>query len=828
MPSKIVKETNLDRSHALQFKQLLQEYETKEYRKGIKTADSILQKYPDHGETMAMKGLILTNIDKKEEGWECVRKGLRKDLKSHICWHVYGLLYRAEKNYEESMKCYLNAAKFDPQNLVVLRDLAVMQSQLRIFPGLIETRKKLLAAQPDVGGHHTALAVAHHLDGDFLNAEKVLQNYEAKLLIKPKNNFEHSSMLLYHNSIVAASGSMDKALQHLTEAEPQILDKLQVLERRAAYELRLKHYKESELLYRQLLDLNPDCHRYYAGLEQALGLYGTDSVVAVEMVEQAASVYAQLQVTFQEATAPWRRPLEWLSDQPFRTAIDQYLRRSFQKGVPSTFVNIKALYRDPAKANVIEDVVETYLNEFQDDQDGQGEFQTNGINRAASSVREAPTTYLWVLYFLAQSSDHRRRLNRAMSYIDKALRHTPTLVELHLTKARILKHAGSPVDAADQMNIARELDLQDRFINTKTTKYYLKADMNIEALNTISLFVNSTLGGGAIGDLQEMQSIKFILEDGLSYARQSLLGLALKRFQSVKWAIDQWYEDQFDFHQYCFRKGTIDSYVETLRWEDSIYSHRIYRTAAVAAVRTLLRLQRDPRLKQGPINIFEGSESDHKKEKKRIQKIRAARARDATRLAEKKDGIDMHRKVDSDPLGDQLIATKTPLQDAERYLAPWLHADPANSEALLLQAELHIEQSRLNEAVEILQEISDSRKCHMLQYMLHLHSGSGASERVQAYLETTTITSQSLVAWNEAFLTSANSTDEFLIGLRISCDLKEDITSKVMQFDLDLVRTTLEQAREMLYMVETSCPSTADQFRNKIKSVWTLAKVDCK
>ena len=32
-----------------------------------------------------MKGLFLNNLEKKEEGYEYVKKGLLKDLTSHIC-----------------------------------------------------------------------------------------------------------------------------------------------------------------------------------------------------------------------------------------------------------------------------------------------------------------------------------------------------------------------------------------------------------------------------------------------------------------------------------------------------------------------------------------------------------------------------------------------------------------------------------------------------------------------------------------------------------------------------------------------------------------------
>jgi hypothetical protein len=36
------------------------------------------------------QGLTYNYMEKKEEAYDLVRKGLRADLKSHVCWHVYG------------------------------------------------------------------------------------------------------------------------------------------------------------------------------------------------------------------------------------------------------------------------------------------------------------------------------------------------------------------------------------------------------------------------------------------------------------------------------------------------------------------------------------------------------------------------------------------------------------------------------------------------------------------------------------------------------------------------------------------------------------------
>lgn len=89
----------------------------------------------DFVETLAMKGLTLNCLGRKEEAYEYVRRGLRNDLKSHVCWHVYGLLQRSDKKYDEAIKCYRNALKWEKDNIQILRDLSLLQIQMRDLEG---------------------------------------------------------------------------------------------------------------------------------------------------------------------------------------------------------------------------------------------------------------------------------------------------------------------------------------------------------------------------------------------------------------------------------------------------------------------------------------------------------------------------------------------------------------------------------------------------------------------------------------------------------------------------------------------------------------------
>lgn len=109
----------------------------KQYKNGLKLAKAILgnPKFTEHGETLAMKGLTLNCLGRKDEAYDHVRRGLRNSLKSHVCWHVYGLLQRSDKKYDEAIKCYRNALKCEKDNIQILRDLSLLQIQMRDLEG---------------------------------------------------------------------------------------------------------------------------------------------------------------------------------------------------------------------------------------------------------------------------------------------------------------------------------------------------------------------------------------------------------------------------------------------------------------------------------------------------------------------------------------------------------------------------------------------------------------------------------------------------------------------------------------------------------------------
>jgi N-alpha-acetyltransferase 15/16, NatA auxiliary subunit len=126
------------------FRTVIQSYEDKQYRRALKAAEQLLKKNPKHGDTMSMKALIMNAQGKTEEAFALAKEALTVDMKSQICWHVYGILHRTNRHLDEAIKAYKFALRLEPGAAQIQRDLAVLQAQMRDYSGYVQTRLEIL------------------------------------------------------------------------------------------------------------------------------------------------------------------------------------------------------------------------------------------------------------------------------------------------------------------------------------------------------------------------------------------------------------------------------------------------------------------------------------------------------------------------------------------------------------------------------------------------------------------------------------------------------------------------------------------------------------
>uniref|UniRef100_A0A4W4DYU9 N(alpha)-acetyltransferase 15, NatA auxiliary subunit a n=1 Tax=Electrophorus electricus TaxID=8005 RepID=A0A4W4DYU9_ELEEL len=660
-------------------------YEHKQYRNGLKFCKQILSnpKFSEHGETLAMKGLTLNCLGRKEEAYDLVRRGLRNDLKSHVCWHVYGLLQRSDKKYDEAIKCYRNALKWDKDNLQILRDLSLLQIQMRDLEGYRETRYQLLQLRPAQRASWIGYAIAYHLLQDYEMAAKIVEEFRKTQQTSPdKVDYEYSELLLYQNQVLREAGLFREALDHLSSYEKQICDKLAVEEVKGELLLKLDRADEATEVYRRLQERNPENWSYYQGLERAL---------KPRNVEETQKIYEDACVKFPKGLVPLRMPLNFLTGEKFRECLDRYLRITFSKGCPPLFTTLKSLYHDEEKVSIIEELVVSYEKSLK--------------SCRMFSQNEPPTTLLWVQYFLAQHFDHMGQHAIALDYINTAIESTPTLIELFLIKAKIYKHAGNIREAARWMDEAQALDTADRFINSKCAKYLLKAGLVKEGEEMCSKFTRE--GTSAVENLNEMQCMWFQTECALSYKAMNKYGEALKKCHEIERHFVEITDDQFDFHTYCMRKMTLRSYVALLKLEDVLRMHPFYFKAAHTAIQIYLDLHDNPlcddnkESQADSINLTDKELKKLRNKQRRAQK--KAQLEEEKKNAEKEKQLKNQKKKkeeDEEEIGgpkEELIPEKlveNPLEEAVKFLTPLKNLARNKIDTHLLAFEIYLRKEK--------------------------------------------------------------------------------------------------------------------------------------
>jgi len=646
MPKKAAgnKSQTLPPKEAAVFKNVVQFYEKKQYKKGVKAADQILKKHPEHGETLAMKGLTINCLgdDKKEEAYGLVKMGIKFNMMSHVCWHVYGLLYRSDRDYMAAIRSYNQALKMDKDNLQILRDLALLQIHMRDLLGGLKTRHTLLMLKPTQRANWMGFAMANHMLGRHQTATKVLEAYEN---IKDENDgpYEIGELLMYKMSILREAGDLAGAYDLIQSCEARIGDKLAMNEAGAALLLGMERFEESSVAYRKLIDTNVDNLKYHEGLQAALkgcGSSGSEEALLEE--------YTALRAKFPRSNAPVRIILDFSSGAAFKTHADIYIRKFLRRGIQSLFSDLKPLYSDASKVQLLSELYTELLANIEKD----GTFPIS--ESEPEPGKEGPMVVMWLNLLFANHFDRSNEPLKALEHIEKGIEHTPTSIELQLCKARVLKHHGNANEAAEIIDKARKMDLADRYLNTRCTIYMLRADQFERAEKVVVLFTKEESTGQ--NNLHDMQCMWWETETGNTFIRQGRWGEALKKLTAVEKHFEDIHEDQFDFHSYCLRKMTLRSYMAMLRTQDNIRTNKFFLKAAQSIINICVQLHDNPPAVIDPEAAYAGM--DEKERKKAIKKKQRDEKRKAEQEAKAKEEAAKNKKkgpVDEDPLGEKLL-----------------------------------------------------------------------------------------------------------------------------------------------------------------------------
>ena len=676
-----------------QFLEALKLYESKSYKKSLKILETILKKDNSNADALALKGLDLLSTGERVEAESYVNNALSKikgTAASAICCHVLGIYMRSTKNYSDSIKWFQASLDNGSNNLQIYRDLATLQSQVGDFKSVLASRKKYWESFMGYRANWTSLAVAQDINGEYQQAINTLSQFEklGQGKLGEAEMYENNECLIYKNDIMykAADSSKDKlekVLKNLNDIEPNVFDKYAVLERKASIYMKMGDFKEASKVYRTLIKRNPDNFSYYKLLEVSLGITNNNFL--------RKALYEKMLAFYPRCEPPKYIPLTFIKDeQELMKKVKEYIIPQLSRGVPATFSNVKPLYWK--RRSIIPDICERIVLEY----------------LASLDPSSDQNAYIWTCYFLSQHYLNLKNYPKAQDFITKAIEHTPTTVEFYILKGRIMKHSGLLSDAADILEEGRKLDLQDRFINCKTAKYFLRANNISKAVEIVSLFTKNDDAVNGVKDLHLVEASWFILEQAEAYNRLYLeskkklselkkslesvsvtegtegptnvenqensaqetslrelewetlkyKGLSLKRFTAISKFYNQFEDDQLDFHSYCMRKGTPRAYIEMLAWGRAIYTKPSYLRAMRGASKIYFEIY-------DTANAIEAKSKESaipiKKSNKKLKK--EAAALNKRKEEERKTIAAYPTDQDNDDFGDKMASTKKPIED---------------------------------------------------------------------------------------------------------------------------------------------------------------------
>jgi N-alpha-acetyltransferase 15/16, NatA auxiliary subunit len=463
----------------------------------------------------------------------------------------------------------------------------------------VQSRNRILEMKPTLRASWSAASVANFMIGQYQVAFDMITKYRAAAYIEDRGDaYQESELYLYQCRCLESLEKYQEALDFLQANEKHIVDKLGFNTKVAELNVLVGNFAVGKEKWLALVKDQPDNYRLHCGLQAAyleldtataLEMFGLLRMevpsTALALTAEQLAVLRELYATTlggSKKGAVGKLALTLFpvgaadtDAEALRPALDAHLRLNLHNAVPALFHDVCSLIRvvDPLSSSSSGSGSSLTRTVFAQEP---ADFQTHPVAQLAlglvegyiTSLRacnkfdpadskpEPPTALLWALYLKAHLQELSGNLDAALQTIEESLEHTPTALDMQGKKARLLKKMGRYTDAAVVMDECRALDLQDRYLNNKATKYFLRADEVPLAMNTIALFTKGEQESQSF--LYDMQCNWYELELAESYARTKQWGPALRKFYAIQKHFLDYTEDMFDFHQFAIRKVTID------------------------------------------------------------------------------------------------------------------------------------------------------------------------------------------------------------------------------------------------------------------------------
>ena len=532
---------------------------------------------------MALKGLAELGLGDKVLAEKLIKESLSIGLKmkNSRVWQFYALFHKEQKNYAQAVKCYNFACKYDPDNLTIIKDL----SNLLLFLGRYEDFSKYsmqcVTTKSSLSVNWVQYSLAEFFLGNYENSlhliESVIKNFEDTM-----KKQELHEVILFKSNILFKLNKFDESIETLEkEIGKNCVDRVTFYEKIIKCCLKNKNVEKGVEYCKLALKINPEnvfTYLNYFNLKVS-GVNLTkyeDLFTLEENSEQRKNIYEiltkEIEPNLNKVKITEKMKLGLTSGDEFKILFSQYFLKSIKNNLPSFFNNIKFIYQysqQKSKIPVIQEIIISNISEIESKHSLTKDILD--LNKDNSMINIEPV-FIWVYYFASQHFDIVGESEKAIEYINKAIKSTPTVVEFFMVKSKILKHNLLYEEASMAMGKAKDLDLSDRYLNAKHAKSIVrKGDVDGSA-DVMMEFVKNPLFEE---NMLRYQCLWFKVETGCAYLKQGKLLMAHRMFKGILDNFKEMNEDQNDFYNYSLRRYMLSDFYNLIINMKKMYKNPI-------------------------------------------------------------------------------------------------------------------------------------------------------------------------------------------------------------------------------------------------------------
>jgi len=501
-------------------------------------------------------------------------------MKNPKVWHFYALFHKEQKNYAQAVKCYMFANKYDKDNLTIIKDLSNLLLFLGRFDDFVKYSMECITTKSSLGANWAQYGVAEYFIHNYENALKVANSLINNFKDTMKKQELHE-VILFKVNVLCKLEKYEECIQTLENNMTNCCDRITFYEKIIYCCIKTNNVEKGVNYCKLALKINPEnvfTYLSYFNLKvKNINLKKYDDLFLLEEnSEERKSIYDLLtkeiepELTKVKITEKLKLGLTFGDE--FKKLFSLYFLKNIKSNLPSFFNNIKFIYKYPqqqSKIKIVDEIVKSNISEIESKQSLTKDILEFNKDNNNLSI---PPVFIWVYYFAAQHYDILGESEKALEYINKAIKSTPSVVEFFMVKSKILKHNLLFEEAALAMGKAKDLDLSDRYLNAKHAKAVVRSGNVDESNNIMMEFVKSPL---VEENMLRYQCLWFKVESGMTYLKQGKLLMAHRMFKGILDNFKEMNEDQNDFYNYSIRKYMLNDFCSLILHMREMYKNKI-------------------------------------------------------------------------------------------------------------------------------------------------------------------------------------------------------------------------------------------------------------